>query len=746
MYQKLKIFLVIILSFAYSGISPALVAQAQTAFGDELVTNVTMTNSAGQNIEGQTVDVWDNLNVNYEFSLPDGQVKQGDTMTLKLPPELILLNNVSLPVKDTSGNIVGNAVADKNTGLITVTFTDYVETHNGVSGFINVWTYFNKKVVSETGQRTIQLTANAQVHVDVTGSIGTDPAEQLNKWGTVDSDDSSIIHWTIRANYANKYMNKMAITDTIGEGQELLKDTFIITEVTYVDAGATEKEVDWANSTRIPNDTILFDQDGKTFSLVFENTDKSYYIKYDTKITDPTLSIAKNYIKADLDGKTFDWTVNTRVEGGSGGAVGYENASVIVKKVDENQKPIISDTTRFALYKEDGTLVSENLSTDRNGIVSVENLLPGNYYFVETSAPTGYTMDASPLNFTIEAQQTKYVELSKVNVSIPPTTEEPTTEEPTTEEPTTEEPTTEEPTTEEPTTEEPTTEEPTTEEPTTEEPTTEEPTTEEPTTEEPTTEEPTTEEPTTEEPTTEEPTTEEPTTEEPTTEEPTTEEPTTEEPTTEEPTTEEPTTEEPTTEEPTTEEPTTEEPTTEEPTTEEPTTEEPTTEEPTTEEPTTEEPTTEEPTTEEPTTEEPTTEEPTTEEPTTEETTTEEPTTEEPTTEEPTTEEPTTEEPTTEEPTTEEPTTEEPTTEEPTTEEPTTEEPTTEVTTTEKPTTKTPIGEKASTEAPRLNENENKNTSDSPLPTTGEHNSKIIGIIALFLLLGGMLLLFRKRI
>lgn len=58
MYKKFRIFLAVILTFVYSGISLGFLAQAQTTFGDELVTNVTMTNTASQNIDDQTVFIF----------------------------------------------------------------------------------------------------------------------------------------------------------------------------------------------------------------------------------------------------------------------------------------------------------------------------------------------------------------------------------------------------------------------------------------------------------------------------------------------------------------------------------------------------------------------------------------------------------------------------------------------------------------------------------------------------------------
>ncbi|PAK68447.1 prealbumin-like fold domain-containing protein, partial [Staphylococcus haemolyticus] len=50
----------------------------------------------------------------------------------------------------------------------------------------------------------------------------------------------------------------------------------------------------------------------------------------------------------------------------------------------------------FDLYRHQGpvsTIIKTGLITDSNGLITVDNLQPGDYYFVETKAPTGYQLD-----------------------------------------------------------------------------------------------------------------------------------------------------------------------------------------------------------------------------------------------------------------------------------------------------------------------------------------------------------------
>ncbi|MBH0971628.1 hypothetical protein I5S35_04850, partial [Enterococcus faecium] len=50
---------------------------------------------------------------------------------------------------------------------------------------------------------------------------------------------------------------------------------------------------------------------------------------------------------------------------------------------------------------------------------AIDGLAPGAYQLVETQAPTGYELDATPIEFEIERSQTAVVELTKENRLTP---------------------------------------------------------------------------------------------------------------------------------------------------------------------------------------------------------------------------------------------------------------------------------------------------------------------------------------
>uniref|UniRef100_UPI001F56ADCD MSCRAMM family protein n=1 Tax=Bacillus cereus group sp. BfR-BA-01379 TaxID=2920323 RepID=UPI001F56ADCD len=72
----------------------------------------------------------------------------------------------------------------------------------------------------------------------------------------------------------------------------------------------------------------------------------------------------------------------------------------------------------FNILDQDGKVVREGLQTDGHGKLIVNDLKPGNYQLVETKAPAGYQLDASPINFTIEKAQAAPLQITVSNKKV----------------------------------------------------------------------------------------------------------------------------------------------------------------------------------------------------------------------------------------------------------------------------------------------------------------------------------------
>ena len=75
--------------------------------------------------------------------------------------------------------------------------------------------------------------------------------------------------------------------------------------------------------------------------------------------------------------------------------------SVALTKMDEATKTRKLPDAQFNLYKNDGSLVKEGLTTDGNGTITVTDLGWGSYYFEETKAPAGYGISRDKIRFSV---------------------------------------------------------------------------------------------------------------------------------------------------------------------------------------------------------------------------------------------------------------------------------------------------------------------------------------------------------
>ena len=80
----------------------------------------------------------------------------------------------------------------------------------------------------------------------------------------------------------------------------------------------------------------------------------------------------------------------------------------------------------FELQNAQGEVIEEALTTGKDGTITIGQLQPGEYRFVETEAPAGYELDSTPINFTIELDEESAIQvLAKNSQIVEPTPETP---------------------------------------------------------------------------------------------------------------------------------------------------------------------------------------------------------------------------------------------------------------------------------------------------------------------------------
>ncbi len=94
------------------------------------------------------------------------------------------------------------------------------------------------------------------------------------------------------------------------------------------------------------------------------------------------------------------------------------NGHAILTKVDVADGSVTLKGAKFALYRENGDYVG-TFTTDAEGKIYAWDLKYGNYYWVETGAPEGYTLDATPIPFSVEIGKTTVVTAANAKTPVP---------------------------------------------------------------------------------------------------------------------------------------------------------------------------------------------------------------------------------------------------------------------------------------------------------------------------------------
>lgn len=118
---------------------------------------------------------------------------------------------------------------------------------------------------------------------------------------------------------------------------------------------------------------------------------------------------------------TLDFTISDSAQTqavtvDAGVHTGYQGRLSILK-MDEERDPLPGAS--FKILDANGYTLQKDLVTDSDGRIWVSNLAPGRYQVMETEAPAGYHLDATPVSFEVSAEaegEPAAMEVKAVNV------------------------------------------------------------------------------------------------------------------------------------------------------------------------------------------------------------------------------------------------------------------------------------------------------------------------------------------
>ena len=471
----------------------------------DTITIVNVTNNEGGNLNWDLAQ-WATFRINATYDLAGKNVKAGD-QTVVTVPDALMITSDSFEIRDINTNeVIAHATVDATNKKLTLTYTNYVETHSDTNGSFFFYARIDFKKHPQQGEIPIEVTVNSVTKVagKVTfKGIGDGNPRLLTKTSWVNSGNHKEVQYTISVNRNKQNIKGVTIEDHL----RFTNASYVKDSIRVIKGKFSYETGEWVFSNRVDvtdQHKITISEDGQSFVIdLGDITDQDQYrIDYNVQLNYEPVDgeLLKN--EATLKGKEIeskDVTNIAAVQVAGGSGVGYV-FTINVHKVDDANQPIKG--AKFKVVREANNQVIGEYETDENGNITVNALLKDKYILTETEAPAGFVIkDADTVvnveDFGTDHAVTKTIVNPKEEITTTTTTTTTTTSTTTTEAPTTATTTTEAPTTVTTTTEAPTTVTTTTEAPTTVTTTTEAPTTVTTTTEAPTTVTTTTEGPST---------------------------------------------------------------------------------------------------------------------------------------------------------------------------------------------------------------------------------------------------------
>ncbi|PEW00752.1 adhesin, partial [Bacillus cereus] len=372
--------------------------------------------------EKTTLNYGEKTSIHVNFSEKSGKkMKSGDTLTLALPPELKGYSG-TIALKDELGRVFGTCQINANN--VVCTFNDTVEQLENIRGNFNFTVQGTNVEAGKTKDVQTNLGTNLEKQtVSITHSKGggTEPGIFFYKAGDIQPDKSNEIRWFLNINLKKQYLHdNIVLKDTLQEGQMLNKDSFYITI-------NSRENLSLEQFQQRGYGYIKFTSDNSFEVVIYRHMANatSFTVAYKSTITESgkNLKYLQNDYKLDyqiLYEKPISETNSVKVEnisfgGGAEGDLPAKGTLQIVKHIEGNEGKVIPGVS-FKLYTESGQQIGDSYTTNKDGVVEVPNLTPGNYYVQEISAPNYVEFDPqTKIPFTIKKDAVNGIKLMVPN-------------------------------------------------------------------------------------------------------------------------------------------------------------------------------------------------------------------------------------------------------------------------------------------------------------------------------------------
>ena len=379
-------------------------AEAKEVAG--VITSLNLSNYDGGPLR-DGYDIWQQFRINATFALPNNTVNEGDTTTITLPSEIAFAISTAFQLKDPAGNVVANATIDEYRKTVTLTYTNYAESHSNVTGKFFFFARVDHDVVQS--EQDINITLDIEGKPANVGQVHYNgpPAKydsKLEKGGWQDNFDSRKLKYLLSINRNMDVLTDLAVSDKLlAPGLEIIPDSFQVYRVDWAWNNGTWDESNHEDIKSQLNIQISPDKRSFTIDLGTLNS-KGIVIYYDVRLPYEPVDgeVFKNEANLASNGNIIEtYLTSTEYFVAGGSAEGYVY-SIDITKTDEQGAPLKGAV--FEVVRDRNSAVVATITSDDNGKAVANGLLKDDYTIREITAPTGYkplanTIAVSPDDF-----------------------------------------------------------------------------------------------------------------------------------------------------------------------------------------------------------------------------------------------------------------------------------------------------------------------------------------------------------
>lgn len=399
------LFLVAALGFA----KPNSLAKVHADTINDVVSSVTISKSTGGAIT-DPLGVWESFQVEANFVLPNGRVKEGDQTVIQLGDDFKVFETDTIDLLDPSGQKVATATVDDQRKTITVTYTDYPERMANVTGKLRFFARVDHQVVK--GQKTLDFTLTVDKKVISGGKIdykGVNPGEYpptpevFSKWGWTNSDDKLKLTYTLNINQGHTALHNIDIKDHLAFTDGKIKADSVNIHIGTWQIDNEDGAYHLRDTTNVTkNYSPVVSEDGRSLTVHIGDLapEQGMTIRYDVyldKVPAINTSYKNNATMTATEIQEQNKVADILYQFLDGNFNG-EKYSFTIHKKGENGQALAGAV--FAVIADDTNEQVGTITTDENGTGTITGLIKQAYTVQEIQAPTGYVLSKEPIKIS----------------------------------------------------------------------------------------------------------------------------------------------------------------------------------------------------------------------------------------------------------------------------------------------------------------------------------------------------------